>query len=419
MTTLSAMLGMDVQTLVAVLFWGNLVYIPLTCWFVLATPALKGKKFFAWIIAAKFCQACAYWLLLSRGILPDILSVNAGNSLLFFGFFFESLCLLSCIEEDSPGNIRLMAGIAILTVAGFNLAETASPGSASLRVVLASVCVFALFLLPTLKMLLGSRRSAARQAIGVLYLFFLALLLPRAAYALNTSAGVLDGGALQTLTYLAMVLLLLFSPTAYVLLIKESADKKLHAMAMTDALTGLINRRNFTLHAQHIFTGSMAKKSPLALLFVDIDDFKRVNDTYGHAFGDIVLIRFANLLKNCLRTVDISCRYGGEEFVILLPRTTLKMAKVISHRIMRQTGELRFDEQPGFTFSVSIGLVAVPPHTGKNMDDCLGQADCAMYEAKKAGKNRVTVYRGQAGTDAARARPQQRRKRHRSLRAPE
>lgn len=386
---------MDASTLLVVLFWGNLASVLLAAWPRLSLPAFKDRTFTIRFVLTRAFQAAAYLLLLSRGMLPDILSVNLGNSVLIIGFFFEALCLLSSIGEDTRSNIYRIGAIAFFSLLTFNLVEFFGSGNESFRVAMASACIFLLLLFPTVYMFLSGKKSMVRQAVAVLYFLFLSLLLPRAVHALGMPSDLSGNSTFLALTFLSMVLLLLFSPAAYLLLMREETDKRLHAMAMTDALTGLANRHNFIIHAGRLFDRSKSKKSPLAMLFIDIDDFKKINDVYGHTFGDTVLVHLARLLKDSLRTVDIPCRYGGEEFVILLPRTDTATAESVSRRIIRRVNELRFAEHPDFRFSLSIGLAAIPPYDGQTLTDCIEQADCAMYEAKRTGKNRVITYRRQ------------------------
>lgn len=392
-TFFSATLGMDVSTLLVVLVWGNIVSILLAAWFRLSLPAFKNRAFTTRFVMARAIQAAAYLLLLSRGALSDTLSINLGNSFLFIGFFFESLCLLTSIGKDTWGNICRIGAVALFSLFVFNLTETFDSGTGSFRIAMSSSCIFLLLLFPTVAMFFSGKKSMVRQSVAALYLMFLVLLLSRAVHAFGVSPDLLDNTRFQSLSFLSMVLLLLFSPAAYLLLMREKTSIRLRTMAMTDALTGLVNRHNFITHAEQVFVGSKAKKSPLAVLFIDIDDFKKINDTYGHAFGDTVLIRLARLLKDNLRTVDILCRYGGEEFVILLPRTDTTTAESVSSRIISQVNELRFAENPGFRFSLSIGLAALPPYGDQTLTDCIEQADCAMYEAKRTGKNKVITYR--------------------------
>ena len=127
------------------------------------------------------------------------------------------------------------------------------------------------------------------------------------------------------------------------------------------------------------------------MLFLDIDHFKRVNDAFGHAFGDTVLARLAALIDKCLRGNDLSCRYGGEEFVILLPNSNSEVAQKVADRIMGEVRRARFEEYPDFSFTVSIGIFSSVPLSDKWMDDVVRAADEAMYEAKRSGRDRVVV----------------------------
>lgn len=391
----SILFNIDTPSLIAVLFWGNLVAVLLVISYLLTSPSSVDRVLCRNYGLAKAFQAGAYLFMLLRGYVPDIFSVNLGNSVLFVGFFFEALSMLSLVGEKNRRNIGLMGVLTLIALGAFNSAEFLRPGDGSFRVFMASVCIFMLLCFPTIRMMVAKKKGAGKQVVAVFYLIFLCTLLPRALHAAIEPITVLSNTFLQTLTFLSMLLLLLFSPAAYLLLMRESMDKTLHTMATTDALTGLVNRHNFMPLAQRLYEDSRAKNSPLSLLFIDIDDFKVVNDSCGHSFGDTVLTRFAQLLKDTLRTVDVSCRYGGEEFVILLPRTDEMTAETVCARIMQKTAELSFAEYPDFGFTLSIGLSSIPPHGGESLADFINQADSAMYDAKHSGKNKLVIYSGE------------------------
>jgi diguanylate cyclase (GGDEF)-like protein len=125
------------------------------------------------------------------------------------------------------------------------------------------------------------------------------------------------------------------------------------------------------------------------VLFLDIDYFKSINDKYGHAFGDLVLIKMAAVIDKCLRKSDLSCRYGGEEFVMLLSDSDSKVAQTVAERILNEVRQTRFEEHTGFSFSASIGICTTVPASGYNFEDAVRFADEAMYRAKRSGRDQV------------------------------
>ena len=169
----------------------------------------------------------------------------------------------------------------------------------------------------------------------------------------------------------------------------------LEQVAREDALTGLHNRRSFEERAEEECTRALRYSHPLAILFGDIDHFKRVNDSYGHAQGDNVLKRVAQTLLDICRTNDTIARYGGEEFAILLPETGPDEAQVVADRLCAAVRALSFSSptEP-FQVTISIGLVSLPPGCSPGYSELLEQADEALYTAKGNGRDRVECWRG-------------------------
>lgn len=126
--------------------------------------------------------------------------------------------------------------------------------------------------------------------------------------------------------------------------------------------------------------------SQLAVLFIDIDDFKRTNDVYGHVFGDEVLKRFGHILTCGLRVVDLKCRYGGEEFVALLPPVDEVAARNIALRMLESCSYVFFEKHPEFNFSVSIGIYSGIPGANDSLPDFISRADKALYTPSVWGK---------------------------------
>lgn len=165
-------------------------------------------------------------------------------------------------------------------------------------------------------------------------------------------------------------------------------------LALVDPLTGLHNRRYLENHLSTLFARSTARKRPLAVMMIDLDHFKKLNDTHGHAAGDAVLKQFSQQLKLAVRDMDLVCRYGGEEFIVIMPDTTEEIATQVAERLLAELGHAQMIiDGEGNTVKVtaSVGL------TVKNMEDmlpeiCLKQADQALYQAKDAGRNRIVSY---------------------------
>ncbi|MCL1833560.1 MAG: diguanylate cyclase [Leptospirales bacterium] len=167
----------------------------------------------------------------------------------------------------------------------------------------------------------------------------------------------------------------------------------LNYIARIDALTQIPNRHSFFLNTPSFFDFHARLSYPVALLFFDIDDFKKVNDNYGHAFGDEVLKNFAVVVSGAIRSFDLLCRYGGEEFIVLLSNTDQINGLTVAKRIMNGIERASFPAKPGFKYTTSIGLYSGIPKRNEKVEEYIDKADQTMYIAKKNGKNRIEVYR--------------------------
>ena len=163
-------------------------------------------------------------------------------------------------------------------------------------------------------------------------------------------------------------------------------------LAITDGLTGLHNRRYLDSHLQTLFERAASRQRPLSLLISDIDRFKRINDTHGHAAGDEVLREFARRLRKNVRGIDLACRYGGEEFVVVMPDTEQAVAERVAERIRQEIEMLPFGPEgaAALDVTVSIGVASISP-AADTLEALLKRADGALYEAKKSGRNRVVA----------------------------
>lgn len=168
--------------------------------------------------------------------------------------------------------------------------------------------------------------------------------------------------------------------------------KLLEEISITDELTGLHNRRYLNSVLEHEFQRSARHSSELTCLLFDLDHFKQVNDNYGHEFGDNVLRAFGNILKTSLRKGDFAFRFGGEEFLILLPLTNLKGAQQAAEKIRLRT-EAANNTGINLSITVSVGISSLKDHAVKSCDDLINFADRALYKAKDNGRNQVVVYR--------------------------
>ncbi len=170
--------------------------------------------------------------------------------------------------------------------------------------------------------------------------------------------------------------------------ILANKNKEFETMASTDTLTGLYNRYKFSELYLTSYKSMIQRDNSMSLILIDIDKFKSVNDTYGHNVGDKVLVQVGHTLLKTLRNVDIVARWGGEEFVVLLPTANIENAKKIADDLRANVESLEIDVVGGVTISLGVALV----EEGSDMESVIEKADQALYLAKESGRNCVKIY---------------------------
>jgi diguanylate cyclase (GGDEF)-like protein len=189
---------------------------------------------------------------------------------------------------------------------------------------------------------------------------------------------------------LAGYLLMIVNSVGFLLLCKQKADEQMALLATTDFLTGLLNRRAFFERAESARMLALRLRKPVALLMLDIDHFKQINDRFGHATGDEALVVFAQTSRETLRDHDIMGRLGGEEFALALPGTDLAGAVQVAERLRESVKKAQvITSGAQHNMTVSVGVVLIDPN--ETLTAALARADQALYEAKSAGRDRVEV----------------------------
>lgn len=230
------------------------------------------------------------------------------------------------------------------------------------------------------------------------YMFFTTLAVTLTLF--NTVMGLLyhnhpmtDGMDLEHYVFIANRLLIatVIMLWGYLINHNRRATELLLNLSTTDPLTGLLNRREYFKISSAELQRDALFNHPFTLLIFDIDDFKYINDTYGHGVGDTALRSLSSCARRSLRITDILARYGGEEFIISMPDTSLDEARMVAERLRRNIeADVIHSRHAHFRLTVSIGLAQMTDHQ-ESLDDLIDRADRALYEAKRAGKNRVVV----------------------------
>ena len=234
----------------------------------------------------------------------------------------------------------------------------------------------------------GARRQVWGRALGrTAIIAVVAVAMTWASLALVGRSDIVGVG-----TLVALVVSLVIAPASTYRTFRliqelEEARNDLEDISTHDYLTGIYNRRFMVEQATTILSLSRRHGFPVALIMMDLDHFKAVNDTHGHAKGDAVLIELADAIRGMIRTTDVFGRYGGEEFIVFMPHANLEDATRLAERIR---WEVKNTQISGLSITLSMG-VTVAGEEDKALDGLIGRADVALYEAKNSGRDRVVV----------------------------
>ncbi len=355
---------------------------------VVASRARRDGLF--WWAGALAAHTVAYALYGLRGMVPDWASVLLANTLLavYFALILEGLFQF---QQRVPNRVLIWGPVLLLP-----LLLAALLDQIQARVVLLGL-LFTLQAAYTVRVLLQRRQETPGRGqyfVVAAYGVLIMMLLGRVALSFTGElrlGAITDSNLIQATTFVLATLCLMLISLGLVLMTKEQADARNRRLALQDDLTGLHNRRFiFEVLGQQL---ALAERHgwPLALLILDVDHFKRVNDTHGHLVGDQVLRELAACIRSRLRAQDMAGRWGGEEFIVLLPDTDAAGAAVLAEDLRLAVQQLRCLDPQGqpLPLTVSIGLHAQPQPTSRQRDELLAAADRAMYQAKQNGRNRV------------------------------
>lgn len=386
------LINIDVKTTILILFWGNLFFLMMAFAFLISNTHISEKELFKKFIFSKLVQALGWIAFAFRGQIPEIVSVNLGNSLLYFGFYLESMALITITKDITSIINRIQFGIMLAEVVTFNFIVICG-ASPSYWVGVASVIIISIYLIPAIAYVFNKNGSQFKRFLGSLQLMICIAMVFRATIGfMNKSVSLLSNNFVQSVTFLIFIFLMMINSSGFMLMIYESVNDQLKKLANMDPLTHVKNRRNFMETASTYFSFCKRQNLPLSFLFIDIDYFKKINDQFGHQVGDEALIQTAEIISKNIRESDICGRYGGEEFVVLLPDTDCQTGIEVGNRIRKIIENTPFHEKDTIKFTVSIGLFSDIPKTDGDLDKFIANSDNAMYKAKRTGRNRLCVY---------------------------
>ena len=344
--------------------------------------------------AGLLLSAGAHGLLLLYGRIPNVWSVVLGNALLsaaLAGFLVAVRRFHGLPLQWVRALVPVLAIVVLMFIFQRNFAARVAVNGIGLAA--QAGWVLWTLLCHQRRREEGVSRGALLMAGGLVLLLLTVLI--RGVVAVFFSfdlATILQGNLVQTLTFMVSFMVTLVISFGFVFMAKERADAANVRLAAQDALTGVANRRALMLALEHELASAARQRTALALLMIDIDHFKHVNDHYGHLAGDQVLRHVVGVVRQRLRAQDVLGRYGGEEFLLLLPGTDLAGAQQLAQQLCQavQAAPTEWGGQQ-IAVTVSVGIAGVASGQSANWETLLQAADQALYRAKDNGRNRVEV----------------------------
>lgn len=348
-------------------------------------PEVRGVGHWAAGMGVLFVAAVFYALI---GPLPEWVALLACNLLIIGG---SGLNLIGTEKFYGMRNSwRLFAMVELLSAGGMLYWLLAEPNFGA-RVVWMGLMATALDVRHLYVVWHAGERTLATRVFGGMMATQTVMTFIRAMLALYgevASTDLASPGPFQSAYLVVGSFVTILTTLAFIMVANQRVHRVLERRAVSDPLTGVLNRRGFADAYAKQLPHMRRGERQMALLSIDLDRFKEINDKHGHAVGDKVLVNAAQLIGSALRDSDLLARFGGEEFIVLLPETGREQAVLVGERILAILRAPRADGLPAYTASIGVACELNPT---AEMDGVLGKADNALYRAKAAGRDRLEV----------------------------
>ncbi len=388
---------LDIKTLYILLGTSHLIGAIVIGCLAFSNRELKGVK--EWATARGLAAIAILALVLRNGVLPEYLSVIIGNFLLYMGLYL-ALCGNYQIMNRKPVLRHRWFVVFLCLYLSILLYWTVFEANYTYRVALVSFVntLFMILLIHSLWSKINEERLYSKNLLITSYLVLGASESLKAVLLLTRVQPEIGLFAAYTLTAVPMFIACccsILTSIGYLALVVEKLNRALIKLSEKDPLTDLLNRRAFFKHAEGKMRLNTKKSTGMSVLFLDIDHFKAINDTYGHETGDCVLKQVAQTTSELLGDQSCFARFGGEEFCIMLLGTNTEQAKVLAENI-RETIKAMSPVQKmavnSVTCSIGVSSRAQKSPSLATLNELLYEADCAMYRAKKLGRDQVCLF---------------------------
>ena len=346
--------------------------------------------------AANILLTAGFFFLGLRDLVPDFYSVLLGNTLSLGSILisFEGSRKFLGLNKCRRFSFAMLI-VQSLALVYFIYVNNSLNG----RIVFGSACLAAVSGYASASFYKLSGRNLVYRFVAIIYALFSLVLLVRIFYTYFFAhlQNFYTPDWAQSIFHLAFLVFTIIWTFCFMLLNNErlqsnlqSAQRELEAIAATDFLTGINNNRHFYEIGENEIQRAKRFLYPLSLIMFDLDFFKRINDTEGHAAGDIVLVKVIEICRKKLRTIDVFGRLGGEEFAILLPHTDLEGGKIAAEHLRRaiEETEIELNPQVAVKITASFGITQLRD-SDTEIQTLLNRADAVLYKAKRAGRNRT------------------------------
>lgn len=381
---------LDIRTFYLLLTVGNIVMFGALMIFAKFSRLEGSLRLYAY---AKLLQGLGMLMVFRREMFLGDFFIIMESALFFAGIFIEAFCLIYVGKKPVKRSMRIWSSGAVALIAAFSFLQIIAIKTWII------ICLYAAIFGATstfigIQLVFYNNDTKLKRFFGY---FFLCMAIPHVIRGgdilVNHKGYVIFGSYFIQIAVLVFSYIHMLSSTmAYLLMSREIVDMELKLAATTDFLTGVANRMQFTSLAKRMFSLEIREAKSVALLMFDIDNFKSINDSYGHPMGDRVLVHFATTISDTVRTEDIFARYGGEEFILMLPHTAIEEAEVIANRCKAVIARRLIEDNGIPSYTVSIGIAAMIPDNLAQLDTLIDQADQALLYAKKQGKNQFVKY---------------------------
>lgn len=347
------------------------------------TRSKDEKELWLWTVGLAL-QTITFLLFFLRDQTPAFISVLLGNTALSASLSFFCAAIGEFKQLRLPRILLWGPPLVLALIFSFLMNNIGA------RIIVSGLlsstqCIFALLTLLNRQSKVIGRGQYLLAGGLVITIFVLVMRILSVVFAPSDIISMLHQSPIQVLTFMATFISLILISNGFVLMIKERADERIRLMAMKDRLTGIWNRIRLEEAAQQEIARLERYGHPVSLIMMDLDHFKQVNDQFGHGMGDQVLKEFCAVVQSCIRTTDILGRWGGEEFVLILPNSGYTSAVLLAERIRSEIEQHIFPDELRLTTSLGMAVC----QSTDTWNSWLERADQALYRAKSIGRNRV------------------------------